>query len=123
MKKLERLFEAILREEHLREMSSPTSLRLANVFIGVLKSLGISEKEGISDEKLEKASNQTIDRFGARTTVSLNFKFSEEEQKTKNPRKAYIQNFATFVANGIGFLAKPFQVFIERLKTILQFST
>jgi hypothetical protein len=59
MKKLERLFEAILREEHLREMSSSTSLRLADVFIGVLKSLGISEKEGISDEKLEKASNQT----------------------------------------------------------------
>jgi hypothetical protein len=62
--------------------------------------------------------SQTIDRFGAWTKASLNFKFSEEEQKAKNPRKAYIQNFAVFVANGIEFLAKPFQVFIERLKTI-----
>jgi hypothetical protein len=34
-------------------MSSPTSETLAKTFIGILKSIGISEKEPITDEKPE----------------------------------------------------------------------
>jgi hypothetical protein len=68
------------------EMSSPTSESLANTFLGVLRSLGISEKEGITDEKLKEASKVTINKFGAGKKEGLNFNLSEEEKKSENPK-------------------------------------
>jgi hypothetical protein len=104
-----RLFEQIL-----KEMSSPTSEQLAETFTGVLQSVGISD--GISEEKLTQASSITIAKYGAGKKEGLNFNFSEVEQNSRNPKEAYLQNFATFVANKIGHAAQQFNDFIRKLK-------
>jgi hypothetical protein len=103
-------------EQVLREMSSPTSEQLAETYAGVLKSVGVSD--GITEEKLAQASSITIDKFGAGTKEGLNFNFTEEEQNSENPKEAYLQNFANFVASKLGHIAQTFNDFIRKLKDI-----
>jgi hypothetical protein len=114
----ERVDRFFREKQQLREMSSPTSETLAKTFIGVLKSLGTSERDGISDEKLKSATDITINKFGAGNREGLNFKYSESEESSPNPKEAYILNFVTIVANGIGYIARPIQAFIEKLREI-----
>lgn len=104
--------------EILRE-SSVTSISLSDTFLGVSTPPKGLRFIRLTDDDIKTTLLEIKNTMGIGSKEAFNFKFSEEEQNSNNPKAAYIDNFATLVYNKLPYEAKEDNTIKERLRTIL----
>ena len=89
--KLKPLFEQVMREEHLQEMSKPSSQTLGNLCANKLERRRQIDNNWQSENSLSEVVNSSI-KDGCGTNENLKPNYSEEEKLAPNKFEAFIEN-------------------------------
>jgi hypothetical protein len=98
---IERMFEQVLREAHLQEMSESTSKQTGIVFASLSNTKSSQGIDPLTDDEINKTTDTTITVYGGGSNKNFYLIFSEQENKSPNKINAWLENYLISIKKNV----------------------